>query len=160
MRNPAGATSLDSLARISAASSGVTRSSASTDRIQSCAACAAAKFFCAPYPGQSLTMRRAPLALASSTVRSVLPQSTTSTSSAHATDARHASILAASSRVITVTETGGTVGDYSRRQIGQVRQVRQVRRVRQVPSARAPPRRDAEPDEPDEPEEPDEPTGY
>ena len=45
---------------------------------------------------------------------SVLPLSTTSTSSAQATDARHASMFAASLRVMTVTDTGVTVGDYSR----------------------------------------------
>src|SRR5690606_1614402 len=53
-------------------------------------------------------MTRAPAASASATVSSVLPESTTIRSSAQATEARQASMCAASLRVMIVAETAAT----------------------------------------------------
>ncbi len=66
---------------IAARSSGVTRSSASSESAQGCAACSSAKFFCSMYPGQPRSITRAPKPFAISTVRSFDPESTTTISS-------------------------------------------------------------------------------
>ena len=108
MRNPWCPGSCCSVARISAASAGVTRSSASSESIQSWLASEAAKFFCAGYPGHSRTTTRSVYRRAIATVSSVLSESTTMSSSAQDTDDSASPISAASFFVITVTETFGT----------------------------------------------------
>ena len=75
------------------------------DSTQSPVARSTARFFCGPKPGQSLvTSTRAPSA-ASSTVPSVLPESTTMNSSAKSTDLRHLAMLAASFLVMMMTDS-------------------------------------------------------
>src|SRR5258707_2837461 len=63
-----------------AASSGLTSSSASRDSIQSWVALASAEFFCGAKPFHGSTKTRAPKDCATTTVRSVLPESTTTIS--------------------------------------------------------------------------------
>jgi hypothetical protein len=76
--------------RIAAASSGVTISSASMERIQSVESASSARFFCGPKPGQSrASITRARCASAMPAVASVLPPSTTTISSAKDTAERH-----------------------------------------------------------------------
>ena len=76
------------------------------DSTQSPVARSTARFFCGPKPGQSLvTSTRAPSARASSTVPSVLPESTTMNSSAKSTDLRHLAMLAASFLVMMMTDS-------------------------------------------------------
>src|SRR5215213_4857797 len=70
-----------------------TRSSASRLKIQSCLACSIANCFCAPKPGHSLLITRAPQVSAISRVASVEPESTTTISSAHATDSQAALVF-------------------------------------------------------------------
>ena len=77
-------------ARCAAASSGVTRSSASSDSTQSPVACSSAKFFWAAKPGQGRTQTRSVNSRASATVLSVDSPSTTMISSAQATLSRQA----------------------------------------------------------------------
>jgi len=111
-------------ARISAASSGVTRSSASTETIQSCAARPAAKFFCALYPSKGRVMTVAPRRAAMAAVSSALPESMTSRSSAHATECRQASRWASPWRVCTRSVWGPAQADnghYLRIYMGHLR---------------------------------------
>src|SRR5262245_48456125 len=61
-------------------------------------------------------MTRAPRSCASLTVSSVLPLSTTRTSSAHPADARQASMFVASLRVMTVTVSFGTAPTITQRE--------------------------------------------
>ena len=86
---------------------------------QSVVACSSAKFFCATYPGQARSMTRAPAARAIPTVRSVLPESTTTISSAKATEARQPPMRSSSSWAMTQTareaRTGGHVSGEHRR---------------------------------------------
>src|SRR5688572_1268016 len=83
-------------------------SSASSERIQLCAACDAAKFFDAEYPSHFRSMNRAPLARQMSAVRSVEKESTTSTSSASPfTDCRQRPMLRSSLRVMMTTDNAG-----------------------------------------------------
>jgi cellulase/cellobiase CelA1 len=92
-------------ARISSCSSGVTRSSASSDSTQSEVASASARFFWMPKPCQSgLTLTSAPRERAICTVSSVLPESSTTTWSAKLTERRQAAMLWASLWVMTVTD--------------------------------------------------------
>nr|CUV53710.1 protein of unknown function [Ralstonia solanacearum] len=89
-------------ARISWASSGGTRSSASIDSTHSPVARSSARFFWGPKPGQgpSSSMTLAPRARAMSRVASVLPESSTITSSAScASESMQSPMLAASLRV-------------------------------------------------------------
>lgn len=86
----------------------MTRSSASTNNTQSWDAWAAAKFFCAENPGQDRMHTRAPWARARAPVSSVLSASTTRISSAHASEARSASMFAASFLVMTAAVSFGT----------------------------------------------------
>ena len=67
------------------------------------------------YPGQSrtITMTRASARRATSTVRSVLCESTTRISSAHATDAIAPAMSASSSFVMMVTDSFGTRAVYN-----------------------------------------------
>ena len=90
----------------------MTRSSASSDRIQSFRASEAAKSFCSLYPGNGRISTRAPALRARSAVPSVLSESMTMISSAHATDTSAAGRFAASFRVISVTVSLGTRGVY------------------------------------------------
>src|SRR5215510_3351286 len=93
---------------ISAASSGVTRSSASIERIHLPRASASARFFCGPYPGQSVTSTLAPNDCAIATVWSVLPESSTMSSSAiGATVSRQRARQCSSSRVMTTAVSLG-----------------------------------------------------
>src|SRR5215211_3280596 len=69
-------------------SSSETRSSASRLKIQSCLAWSTANCFCAPKPGQEFVITRAPQASARSRVASVEFESTTTISSAHASDSQ------------------------------------------------------------------------
>ena len=69
--------------RISASSDSLNASSASSDRIQSCAACSAAQFFWPAYPRHPASKTRAPNFSANSTVRSVEPLSRIRISSQH-----------------------------------------------------------------------------
>src|SRR4051794_20268555 len=115
---------------MSPASAGETRSSASIERIQSCAARSAARFFCWGKPGQPSTKTRAPARRAMSAVASVLPASTTTISSAHATEASAASSRAASFFVMMVTETGSrlTPALYGRSLSGRAAHVQRAER--------------------------------
>src|SRR5262249_2918977 len=88
-----------------AASSGLTSSSASKERIQSQVALASAEFFCCANPFQGSEKTLAPRARARDTVASVLPESTTMISSAMPlTLSRVRTILASSLRVMMQTE--------------------------------------------------------
>src|SRR6185312_10035339 len=78
----AGAVDDFTMAAMLAASSGLTSSSASRERIQSPVALARAEFFCGANPFHGSTKTFAPLACERATVASVLPESTTITSSA------------------------------------------------------------------------------
>src|SRR5450432_1066154 len=105
-----------------AASSGVTRSSASMASTQRPLARSRARCFCAPKPGQSANEKtRAPKRRARSPVSSLLSESTTTHSSANATEARHASMRADSFFVMTMTESRGA-GMRRRRRPGHCRQ--------------------------------------
>ena len=93
----------------SAASASSSHSSASRLSTQRPRASASARFFCAPKPGQSgVISTRAPSRRAIATVSSVLPLSTTTISPAKATERRQRSSRAASSRVMTTTDSSGT----------------------------------------------------
>ncbi len=83
-------------------SSPETRSSASRLKTHSCAAASAANCFCAAKPGHARSTTRAPQAAAMSRVASVDWESTTSTSSAHATDSQAARMFSASLKVMMV----------------------------------------------------------
>ena len=75
------------------------------EKTQSRVARSSARFFCGPKPGQSgVWHTRAPIARAIATVSSVLPLSTTTTSSANATDSRQARRRADSLWVMTMTD--------------------------------------------------------
>src|ERR1041385_1377812 len=87
-----------------ARSSGVTRSSASRLKIHSWVADSAANCFCAAKPGQSRAKTRAPHSRAISRVASVERESTTTTSSAQATDSHASRIFADSLQVMMVAE--------------------------------------------------------
>ena len=92
--------------RISSADSAVSHSSASSDSTQSPVARSSARFFCGPNPGQSaVTVTFAPSSRAISTVRSVLPESTTTISSAKATERSARAMDASSSFAIRMTES-------------------------------------------------------
>jgi len=79
---------------ISARSPGVTHSSASSDSTHSPRARSRARFFWRPKPGQSeVWCSRAPASRQMSAVRSALPCSTTTISSAQATDSRQRRIV-------------------------------------------------------------------
>ena len=87
------------------ASSGLTRSSASMLKTHSPRASPSARFFCAPKPGQLvLRSTRAPRLTAMSQVASLLPESSTTHSSANATLLRQSAICRASFRVMTMTD--------------------------------------------------------
>ena len=75
------------------------------DSTQSPVARSTARFFCGPKPGQSLVTSRARAQRGSSTVPSVLPESTTMNSSAKSTDLRHLAMLAASFLVMMMTDS-------------------------------------------------------
>src|SRR5690606_22359731 len=78
----------------------------SMESTQSLVARSRARFFCGPKPGQSsVTTTLAPILSAMSRVASVLPESTTTISSANATDSRHSAMCAASFKVMMMTET-------------------------------------------------------
>src|ERR1041384_4112859 len=85
-------------------SSSETRSSASRLKIHSCLACSTANCFCAPKPGHALVITRAPQVSAMVRVASVEFESTTTTSSAHATDSQAALIFDSSLSVMIVAE--------------------------------------------------------
>ena len=100
---------------ISAASAGVTRSSASSDRIQSCEAQRGGVVLLRAVARATPASRRARCSCrAIAAVSSVLSESTTTISSAQATDASAASRFAASFRVMTVTVSFGTDGSVLR----------------------------------------------
>src|ERR1700687_2747968 len=85
-------------------------SSASSEMTQSPRAKFNARLFCGPNPGQSVVeTTRAPWAQASSIVRSVLPLSTTTISSAKLSELRHREIESSSFLVITIKERLGTL---------------------------------------------------
>src|SRR4029453_16409675 len=88
-------------ARISSRRAAETRSSASMHSTQSWRAAPMANCFCAACPGQSRSTPRAPSAAARSRVASVECESTTTTSSHQASEARQASMRSASLSVIT-----------------------------------------------------------
>src|SRR5882762_8754239 len=95
----------ETMATISSRSSRVTCSSASSENTHSLPACASARFFCGPKPGQFVvSTTRAPYARAISTVRSLLCESTTTISSAQETEERQRSMFASSFLVMTMTE--------------------------------------------------------
>ncbi len=128
-------------ARIEAASSGVTTSSVSSERIQSVDNWAIARFFCGPKPGQSgSTTTRAPWARAISTVASVLPPSISTTSSAKSSEARQSERRAAAFSAISATPRVGSAMREGRK--GEASGVREytLRRPRGG-RFRAPPRR-------------------
>ena len=98
-------------ARISSRSCGVTRSSASIARTQGRVASARARFFCGPNPGQSgAWCTCAPAARAMSGVASVLALSTTMTSAANETEARHSRMRASSLRVMMMALSSAVPG--------------------------------------------------
>src|SRR2546423_903009 len=83
-------------------SSSETLSSASRLKIHSCFACSTANCFCAPKPGHAFVITRAPQASAIERVLSVELESTTTTSSAHATDSQAALIFGSSLKLMMV----------------------------------------------------------
>src|SRR2546423_79091 len=83
-------------------SSSETLSSASRLKIHSCFACSTANCFCAPKPGHAFVITRAPHASAIERVLSVELESTTTISSAHATDSQAALIFDSSLKVMMV----------------------------------------------------------
>src|SRR5258705_3477663 len=91
---------------IASRSSGLMYSSASTHKTLSWLAASTANCFCAPNPSHSFRITRAPWRAASSTVSSVEPESTTTTSSAKATLARQRSSWPAALRVMMATDKG------------------------------------------------------
>src|SRR3989442_148387 len=86
------------------------RSSASSENTQSCDASDAAWFFWSTYPVHARVLTEAPFARAMSRVPSLLPESTTITSSAHEALSMAPAMWSASLRVMMVTETPGTRG--------------------------------------------------
>src|ERR1700726_701219 len=91
--------------RISACSSSVSSSSASSDKTQVPAHLSIAEFFCSANPFQSSEKTFAPNDLAISTVRSLEPESTTTISSANRTLASVRARLSASLSVMIATES-------------------------------------------------------
>src|SRR5688572_31335223 len=80
------------------------RSSASRFKIQGPAAALLARFFCSRIPGQGLLTTLQPNSRAISSVRSVLPESTITISSAQRTDSRQSRRFFSSFSVMIVTE--------------------------------------------------------
>ena len=113
-RHPVGAPSAGraaSSAWISSASAGVTRSSASSEKIQSLRRQAGGEVLLIDPAGPVARSRRArPWPRAMATVSSVLPQSTTTISSAQTALSMAAPMWSASFMVMMVTVTGGTGG--------------------------------------------------
>src|SRR5688500_17762351 len=89
-----------------ARSDALTRSSASRHSTQSCAACDTANCFWLRKPSNGRTSTRAPAAAASSRVASVEPESTTTSSSQNASDARQSPMRSASLNVIMQADKG------------------------------------------------------
>src|SRR2546430_11258981 len=101
-----GDTGAASAAWMLAASCGETVSSASRHSTQSCCAWSTAYCFCWPKPSHSFCTRRAPKRFAISAVASLLPESTTTISSAKARLSRQGARTAAALRVIRTAESG------------------------------------------------------
>src|SRR5256886_8960475 len=101
-----GDTGAASAAWMLAASCGETVSSASTHSTQSCRAWSTAYCFWRPKPSHSFCTRRAPKRLAISAVPSLLPESTTTISSAKARLSRQGARTAAALRVMRTAESG------------------------------------------------------
>src|SRR5712675_164328 len=95
-----------------AASSGETRSSASRQSTQSCAACSTANCFWRPKPSHSFCTTRAPCRAAISIVPSLLAESTSTISSTNARLSRQVSRTFASFRVMTTAESGARDGAF------------------------------------------------
>src|SRR3982074_1410485 len=95
-----------------AASSGETRSSASRQSTQSCAACSTANCFCRPKPSHSFCTTRAPCRAAISIVPSLLAESTTTISSTNARLSRQVSRTCAAFRVMRTAESGARDGAF------------------------------------------------
>ena len=125
-------------------SSGVTRSSASSESIQSPVACSIAKFFWAAKPGHGRTQTRSVNSRATATVLSVDSASTTTISSAQATLSRQARRRSSSFHATTVTDSAGHAR-LRRARSGQRRLEHRVRRPRpaMVPSGLCSPRQRA-----------------
>ena len=104
-----------SCAAISAASCGDTHSSASTKYTQSCRSSGSRSAYsrCAENPSHGCSTTSAPSERASGTVPSAEPESTTTTWSAHATEARHRRMFGSSFSVSTTTLTGTLPGGGS-----------------------------------------------
>src|SRR5437879_1116278 len=101
-----GDTGAASAAWMLAASCGETVSSASRQSTQSCRAWSTAYCFWRPKPSHSFCTRRAPKRLAISAVPSLLPESTTTISSAKARLSRQGARTAAALRVMRTAESG------------------------------------------------------
>src|SRR5262245_37272304 len=94
---------------ISSRSASVTRSSASSESIQSPWHWPSAKFFWLPYPSQARKSTRSVNSRAIATVLSLEPASTTTISSAHTTLSRHARSRSSSFRTTIATDRLATV---------------------------------------------------